>query len=240
MDKAQQKVFDRIKKLLTLGVNEGATDGEQHAALKQARLLMDKYNLDDQAFLGDDETPTHELRDKVEDKPVHSRTNFHPWTYWMAMAIAEFCDASCYVTEVDHVKGKNGRWGKRLTIRFYGIGRDVAVAIALYRELYTTALAMTKLRFGKYDQNYLKGFARGLRWKLDQAKEEAVLEAGTTAIVVRKDAVLAEYAQGLGLGKGKASKAQVTDYDSYQVGNADGRAQEVGRTSLTSDSERSA
>lgn len=45
-ERSREWVLERVRKLLTLGKNEGATEGERDNAMRMAHALLAKYNLD--------------------------------------------------------------------------------------------------------------------------------------------------------------------------------------------------
>lgn len=84
MDK--QKVLDKITKLLTLANNPGANPNEAVTALRQARSLMSKFNIE-----------TEELRaSQVEEASVPTQTRRSPsdWQHSLAATCAAAFDCS--------------------------------------------------------------------------------------------------------------------------------------------------
>lgn len=84
MDK--QKILDKITKLLTLANNPGANPNEAVTALRQARSLMSRYNIE-----------TEELRaSQVEEASVSTQTRRSPsdWQHSLAATCAAAFDCS--------------------------------------------------------------------------------------------------------------------------------------------------
>jgi hypothetical protein len=87
-ERSKEWVLERVKKLLTLGRNAGATDGERDNAMRMAHKLLAKYNL---------EMAEAELHGAdVEEKRGFVSTPFYgrPWARVVAAAIGRlyFCE----------------------------------------------------------------------------------------------------------------------------------------------------
>lgn len=90
MEQPNQKIIDRIAKMLRLAQNDGATEGERDNALRMAHATLAKYNLDiSQVELDTGKKTTGEARTN------HAETFFGrtPWARTVASDIARmlFC-----------------------------------------------------------------------------------------------------------------------------------------------------
>lgn len=236
----EQKVLDRIAKLLKLSQDGGATDGEIAAALKQAKAMMAKYDVAERDVLLDDsEAGMKNLWDQMQDVEIDRRaTKLRPYDAQLAAFAAWFCDCGCYVSR-GYREVKGGKFKGRATLHecvsFYGLPRDVAVATALYREFFFTMRAMSRRYYGpKYATRhhiYMDGFVDGLWSKGHEAKDAQKEEqAVCTAIVVRKSDLCKRYGEEklhLSGGTYKQQKRKASDYEASRRGYADGRAQDL-------------
>jgi hypothetical protein len=85
-----EKIKERVKKMLNLGRNSGATEGERDNAMRMAMAYLAKYNLD---MAEVESHQTQAEKDKSgEPRTTHAHTFFgRPWARCAAIAIADMC-----------------------------------------------------------------------------------------------------------------------------------------------------
>jgi hypothetical protein len=137
MDK--QKILDKVSKLLALANNEGASPNEAETALRQARHLMNQYNLEsiDVAANGVDETsvPTHTARPPKD------------WLHRLAATCARAFDCehlACYVSQTG--------W----SMKFLGKGLGPELAAHAYSALHHQLVASRKSHVAQQKRCQLK------------------------------------------------------------------------------------
>lgn len=116
-ERSKEWVLERVKKLLTLGRNAGATDGERDNAMRMAHKLLAKYNLDMA------EAEAHGAT--IDEKRGFIKATFYgrPWARATAFSIAEL-----YFCEYVYVPA---RQGKDTTHYFFGKESNTQVASAI-------------------------------------------------------------------------------------------------------------
>lgn len=88
MDENMKKILLRVKKMMTLANDAGATEGERDNALRMAHATLAKHNLSMAEAEAAGATPEEE---RATDKTLRTR---HAWTVRVANAIAQlfFCE----------------------------------------------------------------------------------------------------------------------------------------------------
>lgn len=188
-DTERAKILSRIKKLLALANDAGATDGERDNAMRMAHNTLAKYNL----TLSEAEksgTVTEEAR-LIEGAKVVGYT----WARHVAMGLATlfFCDM-CYVRNC----------ARYHTIYFVGRASNVYTAKAMLAYLYASitreAVQRSKLQTivgaGAYQRNFAKGSARTIYARCEALRREAESESRRETASTSTALVLASvYAQ---------------------------------------------
>lgn len=99
------KILDRLKKMLALANNAGATEGERDTALSMVHNIMAKYNLDMA------EIEAHHSKGKVDDNVVIDSEVFYgrPWAISIAHSVATlmFCTYFSTRSTVKNMAGHN-------------------------------------------------------------------------------------------------------------------------------------
>lgn len=224
MPEAPEAIVDRIKKLLKHAADErvGHTEHAEHevnVALKLARRLMEKYNLEE-ADLKPDEAAR-----RVVSGTAHSGRSMDAILKQMAAVPEVVCGVKALLFK-----------GRTEELKYFGQPRDVAVAVALYHELVATMRAMARFRVGrgwnKRHQDYGAGFVARLLARAREAREESVVEAGTTAIVVLKDQLVSSHVAALYAPKPGRTNFRVGDGEAYRRGSADAETVSLGTGGL--------
>ena len=147
-----EKVIEKIKKLLAMTEENGASENEAMVAALKAQKLMAEYNLT-VADIGDESTSQTIIEESVEcglgDK----------WKYKLANIVARnFCCKTFIV-------------GKR-TIVFYGYEKDAKIAADVFKFLFNTGNKLADKCYYEYykkgeptkgvKNTYLVGFCEGI------------------------------------------------------------------------------
>jgi hypothetical protein len=101
-ERSREWVLERVRKLLALGTNQGATEGERDNAMRMAHTLLAKYNMD----MAEIKLDTGE---DVEERKIF-KSNFYgrPWARQVAQYTAKlfFCEyiytSATRATETTH------------------------------------------------------------------------------------------------------------------------------------------
>ena len=207
------KALDRIKKLLRLARDPGATPAEAESALLQAQRIMAENGLEDGEVI-DTAAPEAAILD--EDILVVRRREF--WRGRLAVVVARNFRCKMYWRGRDD--GGSG-------VHFLGRQGDVAIAKEVYVAALEVALQQVAIflrvnRGGLRARNaFLAGFADGLGAKYDEQVEQ--LRAASTALVVLADAGVEARYEELGIRRGRRSHAGFSDGNARAAGQAAGR-----------------
>lgn len=204
---SNERIIERVRKLLALAGDDGATDGEIQNAMQHAQRLMGEHHLTEQDL-------AHEPQDdysKVDNAAYGRYSAFvgkmaFSWELFLANFVESFVGVPCYIeNEVRQVR-KNGfcifdddgpRYGKAIV--FYGVAEDAMMAVELYDELRILIATMATGRWGGCYRGdgaaYAEGFVSGLRSRLNESrrteKEQARIAASTSStalvLVERRD-----------------------------------------------------
>jgi len=131
---ANEKVIEKIHKILKLGKDASATEGEALNAVALAQRLLAKHNL----AMADVESYGERLSDKRAEKEwkrdvaeaAKPRQFFSQFEQYIQGAVQDLCGVKAVLFRN---RGPNGRTQVRLT--FIGEQADTAVACALYIDL---------------------------------------------------------------------------------------------------------
>jgi len=199
-----EKIKSKVRKLLSLGNDAGAFEGEIDNALKFARRLMLRHNLTETDLKRS--TDPHEAAADVEygATDVYSTTNhLCGWERHLIYAVCGLVGTvQWYKERGETVRrtvsgtvayGANGRATKAQRFVFYGPAEDCRDARDLFEEWAHVTVVMARVRHGsafKGDgRNYAEGFTVGLYEKVERLHEAERLEIEdapekTTALVL--------------------------------------------------------
>lgn len=162
------RLISRIRKMLALANDAGATEGERDTALRMAHALLAKHNLDLATITATDATPTSAAIEPRTDTAV--QFGGWPWARYVASSIAElfFCTYVCSA----------GR--TRRTWNHYFIGRaSNATTASLVAEFVVTSIyreAARRKRAEDEGNAFLRSFAWGaafaIRQRVDALKRQ--------------------------------------------------------------------
>ena len=88
-----QRIIERVQKMLALGRDKGASQGERDNAMRMVQAYLAKFNLD-MATVEGRQTQTERKKEESEGGPrTHHPQNFfgRPWARCAAAAVADLC-----------------------------------------------------------------------------------------------------------------------------------------------------
>lgn len=191
-----QRIIDRVKKLLAMTGEHGATDGEVQVAMNKAHSLMAEYHLSVED-LGHEPADDYEKIKNAEKG--HSKsfagTSLFGWEQYLAMFVSKFVGVPVYKTSEQEIARKNGiailKNGKPYLAKcfvFYGLAEDAAIASSLYDELRSLISTMAFAKWGTVYKGdggvYAEGFVSGLNTKLEESIKLEKKEATTSTAMV--------------------------------------------------------
>lgn len=185
----------KIKKLLTLAENEGATEGEAHNSMALLNKLLRENNLSMSDIDFSEEKVAHSFEES--ESIANEKKKFYAWEKCISAAVA-------LLTETVSVTNMSHRHQK---IYFIGHREDVFAASAMYSYLVKVARSTCYERYGKKVASYLNGFSHGLCAKAKEIKKsekEVTAKTNLPAIIEVKKNWLAEISSNKGLSKSKA------------------------------------
>lgn len=159
------RILERVRKMLTLANDAGATEGERDNALRMAHATLAKYNLDLAALEAQGK--------KSSEERVIERTKYfgRPWARIVSSAVAElfFCE---------YLYGEATRANDTLHV-FVGKKSNAATAIELARWLVATIAKEGKRRQREAAAGnvFYRSFATGAAYKVLQRAREIRLAA---------------------------------------------------------------
>lgn len=230
---SKQKIVDRVRKLLNLAEDGGATNGEIENAMKMASDLIAKYQIEKTELEASEEEVTEETYGKTF---VDLKTRRSPWMGFLAMAVASAVGSvGVYQGSQMIKKGVFGREEKANGYTFYGPDADVALAREVFEEWLAVIATIATGRYGSPffgdGRAYSIGFASELS-KLARDLYKPSTYSGSTDIVpvanalavkrTKADAWLSKNGPRLSRSGGKVSLGSGSR-GAYQQGQSDGR-----------------
>lgn len=184
--------------------------------MRFARKLMDEYNIAESAVFMD-----RSSRVEVVDAPGMEKHTFDYWEKQTAVVCEIVCDVRGYTR-----RSKQGQ-----SVHFVGTPRDVAIASEFYTTLLITIKTMARQTCGNgwmvRHRSYCMGFVDALVEKA-RAERDRPAEAGTTAIVLRKNEIIDQWmAEHLRLGEPDGNP-NAMDHASYSKGHHHGSQMDLG------------
>lgn len=188
---SRKKILERVKALLAMG-SDASSPNEAAIALKRARVLMDKYQIE----LTDIEN-THE-DDLTTGAYYSGNSQRKRWFEYIAAKIAVLND--CKITVM--VVYKDGK--KCVTYDFSGFKEDVELSKFMMSYIYDTALRLYKRDKGELGikgksgkNSYLLGISAGIRNRMNDAieerKQDGEVVGGRQLMIVKSQVVEARF-----------------------------------------------
>ena len=218
-DQVTEKVISRLKKMLALANNAGATEGERDAALQQSYKLLAKYNLTMQQVDSHNDTPQEQRQSLQATFPVY------PWARQIAGQVADLFFCKYYYIRLGV--------GKQATHVFIGKESNVATAQYMAEFVVRSVMREAAKMYGSAIAPEARNFAVGVVSKLyDRVREikaafntaEEPTTTGTALVLASLYKTEAEAnaawlaAQGTKLRKGVNRQKEVTDTDAFRAG----------------------
>lgn len=203
-----EKIIDKIRKLLAMTEENGASENEAMVAALKAQKLMAEYNLT-VADIGDEESKKQTIAEVSCDAGKGDK-----WKYKLASIIAtNFC---CKTYVVD-----------RRYIIFYGYEKDARIATDVFKFLFNTGNKLADRCYYEYykkgestkgvKNTYLLGFCQGIYEVLGK-------QCTALALVVPKE-VKESFAQKMSGAKIIRNKLTMKeDTRAFEMGRSDGRS----------------
>ncbi len=186
-----EKIKDKVRKLLNLANDSGAFDGEIENAMRFARRLMLQHNITEEE-LGSPRDP-HEVAAETEYAQADAfslGSNISNWECLLMSAISKLVGTvgayktsetrtkiTTYGTIIFDTNGKSQE-GKRVV--FYGPAEDARDASELFAEWVHVIATMARLKYGGCfrgdGRSYAEGFAQALLLSVQNIQKEEVKE----------------------------------------------------------------
>lgn len=161
----REKIIERIKKLLKLAEDEGATQAEATAAALAAQRLITQYDVEEWEVHTEDADPI----DGIESKLCPRK-----WRLYLADAIAPAFRCKYHQVTIQVAGSRN-----KIKMVFYGYKTDATAAALTFNTLYKLGNKMARkftkgLPEGSYNA-YVLGFVEGIRIELDKQCEALMI-----------------------------------------------------------------
>lgn len=213
---SNEKVIERVKKLLALAQSNNANESE--SAMLKAQELLAKHKLQMKDIEVNDSS-----NDVLDEKSDFEYTIRSQWKGNLALVISENFGCDAYV----NIKRKNGRKNK-LQLCFIGEYENIEMVKIVYEyALKVCDERIKELQKGNkrnglstsgIQQNYGIGFTMGLR---DKYKEQLRKNQEWGLMVLKSEAVI-NYTNNKNLGKSK-SKTKYIQNEHFSDGYSDGK-----------------
>lgn len=172
MSDVTDKVLNRIRKMMRLANDAGATEGERDNALRMAHATLAKYNLDMESL---EESPKGESREQQSEDMLGQ-----PWALRVGAAIAKLYFCRYYYLPLKHNGGPNFKHRHY----FVGLHSNCAVAREMTRfvveAIHREAQRYARSESGTTGRHAIyRAFAQGAMAKVYQRVQE-IIAASTT------------------------------------------------------------
>lgn len=190
-DKIKEKILDKVRKLLALSEDQGASEGEIENALRMAQQLMMKHNIDSGEI---NISPLDIGEDLIDSHFKHGEAKFWLWNLLTIIGKGHNCTV--------FKKGYKDNYFYRIV----GFNEDRIIVKSLFEATYPLIRNLYNQRWkesskntskGIFIRSYIDGFLLGLNRKL-QADKKEFLKIDSEAkkyelIVVKKDDLIEDY-----------------------------------------------
>jgi len=256
MTQTQERIADKIRKLLAIASDDAASEAEIQNAMNFAAKMMAAHHLteDDLSHEPDDDYKKVDKSEFGDRRSYVGRKAFH-WEMVLATFVSRFVGVPVYrdnqlrivrnrrgIAQMD--EKDNPRKGK--SVVFYGVDEDAAIAAELYDELRGLIASMAVIRFASVYKGdggmYSEGFVSGLFSQLKKAKNLENNSGSTAMILVARRDDLIKYkekaaknwlskSQGIRVSKrGGQTRGARGSREAFSEGKADGASTNVGAT----------
>lgn len=195
---SNDRIAAKVRKLLAIAGDEGASDAEIQNAMNHAHRIMDKHHLTEDD-LGHEPDDDYAKVDKAEFGTFRAYVGKKAFTWECRLAsfVSEFAGVPVYIDpEIRIVRAASGfavfdenddpKYGKSFV--YFGVAEDCRIAVELYNELRSLIATMAVGRWGTVYRGdgaaYSEGFVAGLYSQLKRARIEERNESSSTALVL--------------------------------------------------------
>lgn len=212
----------RIRKLLNLARDGGASEGEVENAMKFAQQLMDEYHLSEADCAPEDLS--------YGQHGVYCQSNLTPWEQALAWAIVKTVGSVGWLTEGRKrvFDDERNAYATKTKITFYGPSQDLSLVIEMWNTMRFTIMTMAYAKHGAVyrgaGRSYCMGFANAL-YDMAKAHEQKDRSNECTAIVLKKSELAKQWFEkerGTKLRNYKTATYGARHDDAYVDGYADG------------------
>jgi Protein of unknown function (DUF2786) len=213
-------LLSKIRKLVAVTTERGATEAEAEQAARRVRTLLDRHNLS-LLEVGTDKTEV----EQVGPRPpvgIRKRTIIHPWELTLANGVAHLYDCQTVLYP----------YGER--IGWVGTHTDTAVCQEVYSAIHTQIHRLRDLymagRIRALDRSsgvtigkmYATGLAQGIRDRIEQILKARTVELPDqlNALVVVKDQAIKKW-MAANTTPTRQSRATTWDESAYNAGKRD-------------------
>lgn len=169
----RDKIIGRIRKLLALSGDKGATEAEAIAAVMMAQRLMADNDVEDWELHAADEQPI----EKIKSMPVERR-----WRWELADAVGSNFRCRYYQ---NRGRSEETRWERITRMVFYGYRSDAEAAALAFDYLYRTGDRLAKraanAAYREYGSSegvyngFVLGFVAGVRSELEKQSQALMI-----------------------------------------------------------------
>lgn len=203
------KILERIKKLMALADNRGATEAEAMAAALAAQKLIAEYDVEEWELHSKDAEPMVEKRsDKASRR----------WRWHLAAIIGPAFRCRCFQRGSWNIKAQ--KWDKQMG--FFGYETDARAAALTFNMLYRIGNRLARRyskgrRAGTYN-SYILGYVNGIKRELEKQTQALMI-----VVPPKVNEAYEEFAAGFTKGGSVALTYNEQASDAYEQGLQDGR-----------------
>lgn len=221
----ENKVLDKIRKLLALANDKGASPAEVENALAQAEKLQRKYNISLDEF----ELSPHDI---TYEYLYNDTKSYEPssWLQYLAQIIAE--GYNCVLINHKTIDGKK-------FIRIVGTANDVQLCENVIFSTKEIIRSMAQVQWkmnGKtktFRKSYILGFLNGLNERLQKERAEQQGGEKYALIIHKKDALIKDFINAnWNVRQGRAKSMGINDVGAYHKGIEDGKRRNYNHKAL--------
>ncbi len=259
MSQDNEKIKDKIRKLLNLANNEAAFEGEARNAMSFARRLMIQHNIPEDS-LGNPQDRYTTVNDTIyaECNAYTFGRDMTKWESTLMHAIDLLIGTTSHYRTRDKVKKMNahgkvehGPRGEDRTVSrlvFYGPVEDARDAVEIFNEWVHIIVTVSKMKYGSYvrggARSYCEGFAWGLYTNMKQMREEEkaaenVYKGGSALVVFNAINLMEEKRKGavvwlakekhIKIRTGKSHRNRGDSREDFDRGATDGKKADFSR-----------
>lgn len=254
-----EKIKDRIRKLLAVARNSGATEGEVYNALMAANALMRKHRICESDLTVMDNYIEAKRKVDLGHKDIVRTSvgaSIYAWEAGLSVFVCDyvggigaFLDNNKFLARnrlgivVEHPVDGGPYNGK--SVCFYGLAEDAMLGAEVYEEIRTYLSRRARELYGGCYKGeggvYCQGFVTGLFERVEQAKALEHREAnGTGLIVIQRQDELTKYKEraassyleecGVSVRSRQGSEGATGTKQAFDRGRRDGAEKGIGTT----------